>query len=85
MAEDKEKVVISADEFVTTVCAKIGQFDEELKAIVRDLATAFTRTAAEINTDREHIAAERAELHTLKARVEALERQSFGLPPKLDA
>jgi hypothetical protein len=80
-----EQHVVTAEEFVSTICKKIGEFDAELKAIVRDLATAFARTAQEITTDREHIAADRAELHTLKARVEALERQSFGLPPKLDA
>jgi hypothetical protein len=85
MAEQSEKVIVTADEFVKTIVAKVGEFDTELKAIVMDIGKAFEKTAQEITTDREHIAADRAELHRLKARVEALERQSFGLPPKLDA
>ena len=79
MAEKKgEKVIVSADEFVKTIVAKVGQFDTELKAIVLDIGNAFEKTALEISKDREHI-------EVLKARVEALERREAGLPPKLDA
>ena len=79
MAEKKdEKVIVSADEFVKTIVAKVGEFDAELKGVVTDLGKAFARTAFEITRDREEIAA-------LKSRVESLERQLFGLPPQADA
>jgi hypothetical protein len=83
MSENKH--IVTAEEFVSLCCSKIAEFQTELKAIVRDLATAFARTAEEITKDREHIAAANTEILALKARVDILERLVGGLPPRMDA